>query len=129
MCISVGSDSGEEEFVWLEQCKTEPGVWRIMQGTMAQKRAGERVEGKWDFTEREEGEGEFCEARTWERRVEEIMQSQWEEQQSEREMLIGWLLAYVDDLLLVSWVQTEEEEFPGDRIQNEIEKHWKCGKS
>ena len=46
------------DFIWLEQCKTEPGAWRIMQGTKHHRVAGTKQEGQWDFKTRDPGEGE-----------------------------------------------------------------------
>ena len=112
---------------WLEQCGSEPGVWRIKSGTMNERLKFWRGEIQEKFFENEEGEGEFQEPRSWAEKLEEMLK-----QRNEKVVigaLMGWLLAYVDDLLIVSWMNEEAEKFPGELLQEEVEKHWKCGKS
>ena len=74
-----------------------------------------------------EGEGLVVPARTWSERIESALREIVEEYEVKSE-LVGWVLAYVDDLLMVTW-RGDEDDFPGDKLQREIETRWKCGKS
>ena len=112
------------KLVWLEQCKCEPGAWRIHTGARRSTPCTNNV-----FND-VEGEGLVVPARTWGERIENALREVVEEYEVKSE-LVGWVLAYVDDLLMVTWKGDEvlEDDVPGDKLQREIETRWKCGRS
>ena len=78
-----------------------------------------------------EGEGLIVKGRAWIDRLDDALSGLGENFGVKPE-LIGWVLAYVDDLLMVTWKdvdQGESEKFPSDVLQEEVETRWKCGKS
>ena len=117
---------------WLEQCKSEPGVWRVRVGTLNERRSS-ILRAASPFND-VEGEGLIVKGCAWIDRLDDALSGLGENFGIKPE-LIGWVLAYVDDLLMVTWKdvengeQEEGEKFPGDKLQEEVETRWKCGKS
>jgi hypothetical protein len=123
------------EATWLEQCKSEPGVWRVHHGTLNERRQSIlRTVSQFNDVE---GEGVLAKGRAWIDRLDDALRG-LDEELSVKPELVGWVLAYVDDLLMVTWkdeetmrecLDEEDQKFPGDKLQEEVESRWKCGKS
>ena len=114
---------------WLEQCKSEPGVWRIHVGTANEKR-GSILRAASPFND-VEGEGLIVKGRAWIDRLDDALSGLGENFGAKPE-LIGWVSAYVDDLLMVTWKDVDQgmgETFPSDVLQEEVETRWKRGKT